>query len=226
MDQVVFSLTKINDYFSQVTDPIAFHTFVSTGVVNQNFEVLACYVGDFREAAKRYEAVVKLQFGSDDDANDFLSKQAQLLKSNKQCSPPIVFRSNTKTRLHDIVYEESKFADYKETLHCLVGLSGDYHPFLTAKMKIVDVPRYVHFDVAEYPKCISYFMYGDAENVFLFHFPKKSPDFFQVSKSKTWMEAIGGLIWRLGTRKLSWADKVLRSTFVRRNFLTRPSAIQ
>ncbi|XP_067020489.1 uncharacterized protein [Acropora muricata] len=174
-----------------VTDPIAFHTFVSTGVVNQNLEVLACYVGDFREAAKQYEAVVKLQFGSDDDANEFVSKQAQLLKSNKQCSPPIVFRSNTKTRLHDVVYEESKFADYKETLHCFVGLSGDYHPFLTAKMKIVDVPRYVHFDVAEYPKCISYFMYGDAENVFLFHFPTKSPDFFQVVQLDGLPEGVG-----------------------------------
>lgn len=119
----MFSLTKLNDKFSlfQVTDPTAFHTFVSTGVVNQNLE--ACYVGDFSEAAKQCEAVVKLQFQSDDDANEFVSKQAQVLKSNKQSSPPIVFRSNTKTRLHDVVYKKSKFADYKEILHCFVGLS-------------------------------------------------------------------------------------------------------
>ena len=157
-------------------------------MVNQNCEVLACYAGDFNEAAKQYNTVVKLQFESDDDVNKFISKQAQLLKSSKQPSPTIVFKSDTKTRLHDVFFEKSEYAGAEKTFKFFAGLSANdddnVHPFLTAKMKIIDVPRYDHFDEDEYPECISYFMYGDAKKAFLFHGPTKAPDFFQVRKSK------------------------------------------
>lgn len=161
--------------------PNAFHTLESTGVVNQNCKVLACYVGDLNEAAKEYDAVVKLQFESHDDANEFVSKQAQLLKSNKQSSPLIVFRSDTKTRLHDIVLEESEFA---ETLRCFVGHSDDYYPFLTTKMKFYArsilmsiIPKvYILVHVRRRAKCLS-----------VSRSNQKAWFCSQVSKSKAWM---------------------------------------
>ena len=154
--------------------PNAFHTLVSTGVVNQNCKVLACYVGDLNEAAKEYDAVVKLQFESHDDANEFVSKQAQLLKSNKQSSPLIVFRSDTKTRLHDIVHEEFDFA---ETLRCFVGHSDDYYRLLTAKMKIMDVHAgSILMSIntqSVYPSSCT----ATCKMLFCFTFPPKRPDF-------------------------------------------------
>ncbi|XP_068716270.1 uncharacterized protein [Montipora foliosa] len=165
-----------------VIDPIAVHTFVSTGVVNHKAEVIACYVGDFNNSPKQYDTVVKLRFESEDDANQYLSKQKELLQCSKQ-PPPIVFRSKKK-RLHDVFFEESDYAGERETFHCFVGLPAsdddNHHPFLKAKMRIIDVPRYEHFDEDEYPEYSSYFMYGDQTNTFLFHIPTKNPDFFQI----------------------------------------------
>ena len=53
--------------------------------------------------------------------------------------------------------------------------------FMSPKMKIIDVPRYEHFDNHESPEQSDYFMYGDMKNVFLFHIPAKSSDFYQVT---------------------------------------------
>ena len=51
---------------------------------------------------------------------------------------------------------------------------------MTANMKVVDVPQYEHFDDDEYPEFLSYFLYGDKKDAFLFHIPTKNPDFLQV----------------------------------------------
>ena len=53
-------------------------------------------------------------------------------------------------------------------------------PFMTANMKVLDVPQYEHFDDEDYPESSSYFMYGDKKDAFLFHIPTKNPDFLQV----------------------------------------------
>ena len=37
-------------------------------------------------------------------------------------------------------------------------------PFMTAYMKVVDVPQYEHFDDNEYPRFLSYFLYGDEKD--------------------------------------------------------------
>ena len=153
-------------------------------MVNDKAEVIACYMGDFNNAPKQYDTVVKLRFESEDDANHYLSKQKELLQCSKQ-PPPIVFRSKKK-RLHDVFFEESDYAGERETFHCFVGLPAsdddNHHPFLKAKMRIMDVPRYEHLDEDEYPEYSSYFMYGDQTNTFLFHIPTKNSDFFQVSR--------------------------------------------
>ena len=156
-------------------------------MVNHNAEVIACYIGDFNNAPKQYDTVVKLRFESEDDANQYLSKQKELLQCSQQ-PPPIVFRSKKK-RLHDVFFEESDYAGERETFHCFVSLPAsdddNHHPFLKANMRIIDVPRYEHLDEKEYeyPEYSSYFMYGDQTNTFLFHIPTKNPDFFQVRKN-------------------------------------------
>ncbi|KAJ7389684.1 hypothetical protein OS493_029576 [Desmophyllum pertusum] len=163
-----------------VTDPEALHNFVSTGLVNQQNEVIASYVGDFNDVAKQYDTVVKLKFLHDKDAEQYIAMQEKLLQSSTE-PRPIVFRS-IRQRHHDVFFKESKYPGENEEFHCFVGLpsDNDNNYFMSAKMNIVDVPRYEHFDNHEYHKNSSYFMYGDKENVFLFHIPCRSPDFFQV----------------------------------------------
>ena len=163
-------------------DPDAFHTFVSTGVCNDDNEVIAYYVGNFNKVPNQYDTVVKLKFTSNKEAQEYRETQ-KLLESSNQ-NQPIVFRS-TKQRLHDVFFEKSEYAGEKEKFHCFVGFPSDDddHPFMEPKMKIVDVPRYEHYDNDDYPQYSAYFMYGDTKETFLFHIPAKSPDFFQVSNS-------------------------------------------
>ncbi|XP_022786520.1 uncharacterized protein LOC111326721 [Stylophora pistillata] len=162
------------------TDPKAFHNFVTTGVVNQENEVIASYVGDFDDVSKQYDNVVKLKFLHDKDAERYMSMQEKLLKSSME-PQPIVFRSK-KQRFHETFFEQSEYAEEKEKFDCFVGMPSDHdkNPFMSAKMKIIDVPRYEHFDKGDYQDHGTYFMYGDKKSVFLFHIPTKSPDFFQV----------------------------------------------
>ena len=140
-------------------------------------------MGNFKEASRQYDTVVKLKFLSDKDAKNYTSMQKKLLQSGTE-PQPIVFRSK-KQRLHDVYFEESEYAGEKEKFGCFVGLpsDGDKNPFMNPKMKIMDVPRYEHFDNDEYPESSSYFMYGDKKCAFLLHIPTKSPDFFQVNAS-------------------------------------------
>lgn len=171
---------SLGDPLLQATDPTALHNFVSTGVVNQQNEVIAYYAGDFSKVSKQYETVVKLKFLSNKDAEQFNNTQKKLLRLSTD-PQPIVFRSKEQ-RLHDVFFKDTGYSGELEEFDCFVGLPSDdnSNPFMSANMKIVDVPRYEHFDNNEYHEHSSYFMYGDKESVFLFHVPTKSPDFFQV----------------------------------------------
>ena len=142
--------------------------------------MIAYYVGDFNKAPKQYETIVKLKFLCNKDAEKYNMMQKKLLTVSTE-APPIVFRSKQQ-RLHDVFFKDTGYSGELEEFDCFVGLPSDdgNHPFMCSNMKIMDVPRYEHFDNHEYQEHSSYFMYGDKENVFLFHVPTKSPDFFQV----------------------------------------------
>ena len=168
-------------FIFKVTDPTALHNFVSTGVVNEQNEVIACYVGDFNRVQKQYEAIVKLKFMCDRDVEKYITTEKKLLKENG-VRKPIVFRSK-RQRLHDVFFKDTGYCGELEEFDCFIGLPSDNsnHPFMSPKMKIIDVPRYEHFDNHESPEQSDYFMYGDMKNVFLFHIPTKSSDFYQVT---------------------------------------------
>ena len=168
------------NFSSQVTDPTALHTFVSMGVVNEQNEVIVYYVGDFQSVPRQYEAIAKLKFMCNKDAEKYISAQKKLLKWN-DVPQPIVFRSK-RQKLHDVFFKDTGYSGELEEFDCFIGLPSDSsnHPFMCPNMKIIDVPRYEHFDNHEFSKHGSYFKYGDRDNVFLFHIPTKSPDFFQV----------------------------------------------
>ena len=141
--------------------------------------MIAYYVGDFKRVSKQYESIVKLKFMCDKDAQKYITTQKMLLKWN--APQPIVFRSK-KQRLYDVFFKNTGYSGELEEFDCFIGLPSDNsnHPFMSPNMNIMDVPRYKHFDNHEFPEQSSYFMYGDKENVFLFHILTKSLDFFQV----------------------------------------------
>lgn len=165
----------------KVKDPKCHHDFVSTGVVNDENQVIVYYAGNFNNISKQYGTVATLQFDSDSQAKAYKSKQDSLMTTSAQ-PDSIVFRSK-KSTLHDVFFGESEYGDKEEVFDLYIGLpSHGSKPFMTANMKVVDVPQYEHFDDDEYPEFLSYFLYGDKKDAFLFHIPTKNPDFLQIVK--------------------------------------------
>lgn len=165
----------------RVKDPKSHHDFVSTGVVNDEHQVIVYYAGNFNNISKQYGTVATLQFNLDSQAKEYTSKQDSLMATSTEPNP-IVFRSK-KSTLYDVFFGESEYGDEAEVFDLFIGLpSRGSKPFMTANLKVVDVPQYEHFDDDEYPEFLSYFMYGDKKDAFLFHIPTKNPDFLQIVK--------------------------------------------
>ena len=145
-----------------------------------------CYAGNFNEAQaqRRYFVVAKFSFTSDDDMATFKQK-------SESGSSPIVLQSSlqqNKKSLHDLLFNDSEETRESEKFDFYVGLpAATSEPFMTADMKIVDVPRYDHFDKADddYPENATYILYGDTTNAYLFHAPTKCPDYLQVKAVPT-----------------------------------------
>ena len=188
----------------QVKDPKSHHDFVSTGVVNGENEVIVYYAGNFKNVSKQYGTAATLKFNSDSQAKEYISKQDALMTTSTE-PEPIVFRSKNST-LHDVFFGESEYGDQEEVFDLYIGLpSHGSKPFMTANMKVVDVPQYEHFDDDEYPEFSSYFMYGDKKHAFLFHIPTKNPDFLQVIiPNQFFKQNVRALKW-LGECKINLA---------------------
>ena len=143
--------------------------------------MIVYYVGNFKNAGKRYDAIAKLKFHSSEDAAKYVATQKELQSSSTE-PPPIVFRSQANARFREILFGESEYGDESEVFDCFKGMPSDQTFFMSAAMKVVDGARYEHFDDADdYPEASSYFMYGDRNNAFLFHIPTKLQDFLQVN---------------------------------------------
>ncbi|KAJ7356264.1 hypothetical protein OS493_026021 [Desmophyllum pertusum] len=74
-----------------VKDPKSYHDFVTTGVVNSENELIACYAGNFQDTSKQYGTLAKLKFNSESQAKDYTTKQDALMRTSTE-SQPIVFR--------------------------------------------------------------------------------------------------------------------------------------
>ena len=173
--------------FQYVTDPPDYHSFVSVDKVNTVDKGLyVYYAGNFNQAQRKYFVVAKFSFTSDDDMATFKQK-------SESGSSPIVLRSSLqqdkkKKSLHDLLFNDSEETRESEKFDFYVGLpAATSEPFMTADMKIVDVPRYDHFDKADddYPENATYILYGDTTNAYLFHAPTKFPDYLQVKAFPT-----------------------------------------
>lgn len=149
--------------------------------MNPEKEIFVCYTGNFKQTEHQYFAVARFKFLSDDDVATF---SATVQKFGGE-STPIVLRNlqSERKRLHDLLFNDSEEERSSQKFDFFVGLDNST-PFMTADMKIVDVPRYDHFDKADdqYPENATYLMYGDVGNAYLFHTPTKDPDYLQVGR--------------------------------------------
>lgn len=169
------------NHFQQVTDTLDIHSFISTDNVNAERDIFVCYAGNFKQTVRQYFAVARVRFVSDNDVTTFNSTVEKFSSE----STPIVLR-NLQTepkRLHDLLFNDSGEEQPSVKFDFFAGFDSKV-PFMTADMKIVDVPRYDHFDKADdlYPENATYLLYGDVGNAYLFHTPTKDPDYLQVSR--------------------------------------------
>lgn len=140
-------------------DPKSHHDFISTGVVDDDNRVIVYYAGNFSNVSKQYGTVATLKFNFEEQAKEYKEKQDALFKKSTE-PKPIVFRSKANTTLHDVLFGESEYGDDSEKFDCYVGLPTDQSkPFMSANMKVFDVPQFEHFDDEEYPEFGSFFMY-------------------------------------------------------------------
>ncbi|KAL9973865.1 hypothetical protein ACROYT_G020371 [Oculina patagonica] len=95
-------------------------------------------------------------------------------------------------RLHDLLYNDSEEERLSEKFDFFVGLDSSV-PFMTANMKVVDVPRYDHLDKADdqYPDNATYLLYGDINFAYLFHTPTKDPDYLQIVRLQELPKGLG-----------------------------------
>ena len=129
--------------------------------------------------------LARLRFTSDEDVCTFEDKSSTTSK-------PIVLRSSQKKILHNVLYNDT--GSLEEEFDFYEGLPTDSSkPFMPKrKMKVVDVPRYDHFDKADdqYPEFATYILYGDVGNAYLFHSPTKDPDYLQVKLFATELKSL------------------------------------
>ena len=176
-------------YSKQVTDNKHHHDFVSTGVVTEKDKVIVSYAGNFHNNAHQYLTMAQLRFKSDKDADKFRSKAEELQKTSPE-PPPLVFRNHDEDKLHDVLIfdvEEDQMEERnkrKDVFDIHVGMPSEGGELFMKEvtMKVVDVPRFDHFDplATAYPEFSMYFMYGDKGHAFIAHIPTKNPDFQQV----------------------------------------------
>lgn len=163
------------------------HDFVSTGFINNEDEVIVNYAGNFRMPKHQYFSMAKLRFESKDSAKAFRSKAEEVQKRSSE-SPVLVFRNQEADKLHDLLIfdpEENEEGRNKrrELFDVYVGMpSAGGSKFMSATMRVVDLPRFDHFDPAdsEYPQFSTYFMYGHKKHAYIAHIPVRKPDFQQV----------------------------------------------
>ena len=130
--------------------------------------------------------MAKLHYVEDADARNVRSKVQKL-------DQPIVFRNQNPDKLHDILMFDPEAEEGEEEgeqernqREEVFDVFSDFPPsgtkIKTAKMKVVDVPRFIRFDpsVTSYPKFSVYFMYGQKDRAYISHVPAKYPDFQQV----------------------------------------------
>ena len=161
----------------QVTDTADYHTFVSTAIVVDKKQIIVCYKGRFSQIPHQYFAISRLEFVSDEDVKKF---EEVIQNCGNDPLSPLSLRSHEQRRLHDLLFDDSEEGRESEKFDFFLPSTG---VFMSADMKVIDVPRFDHFDPRddEYPEQATYFMYGDINNAFLFHIPTKKPDYLQVS---------------------------------------------
>ena len=157
-------------------------------MVSSDKKVIVSYAGSFTKPQHQYFTVAQLCFLSREDVRKFRSKAKELQQKHID-PPPLVFRNQEKVKLHSLLMLNFKSGEkesnkHKATFDIYVGLPSEEHkPFMSANMKVIDVPRFDHFDVTdtEYPEFSTYFMYGDKHHIYLSHIPTRQPDFQQVT---------------------------------------------
>lgn len=169
------------NHSQQVTDTPDIHSFISTDKVNAEKEIFVCYAGNFKQTVRQYFVAARFRFLTDNDVATFNTTAE---KSSSEPTPIVLRNLQTEPkRLHDLLFNDSGEERPSLKFDFFVGLESNA-PFMTADMKIVDVPRYDHFDKADdqYPENATYLLYGDVGNAYLFHTPTKDPDYLQVGR--------------------------------------------
>ncbi|KAL4225690.1 hypothetical protein ACF0H5_016379 [Mactra antiquata] len=170
------------DAIGKVTDTPDLHGFVSPDMITDTGDLFGDHLPMFTMPAHQYHAIAKFNVP---DQNAVTLIQGKY-KEQSQLSPgkrlPIIFGNTEKSGLQNFLEDAmNKALD----MDFFVGPpSATNTPFLTTKVKVLDIPRRKHFDMTlkDYPAKLTYFMYGTPGNAYLSHNMSVRPDVHQVVK--------------------------------------------
>lgn len=162
----------------EITDKETLHGFVIISAVSTKNEVYVDYLPSFNKVSSQYQAVAKLKIADPERASKIRQYQKSL------SSQPLFLRSVKPSTIHKLM-QKSSSETFRVELFDAFPVKGSI-PCLDVdvEVNVIDVPRFQHFDLAikHYPKHMTYWLFGDAEGIYLSHVITKQPDFQQVVK--------------------------------------------
>ncbi|KAL4225697.1 hypothetical protein ACF0H5_016386 [Mactra antiquata] len=170
------------DAIGMVTDTPDLHGFVSPDMITDTGDLFGDHLPLFTMPVHQYHAIAKFNVL---DQNAVTLIQGKY-KEQSQLAPgkrlPIIFVNTEKSGLQNFLEDAMNEA---LDMDFFVGPpSATYTPFLTTKVKVLDIPRRKHIDMTlrDYPAKLTYFMYGNPGNAYLSHNVSVRPDVHQVVK--------------------------------------------
>ncbi|KAL4238903.1 hypothetical protein ACF0H5_003610 [Mactra antiquata] len=165
-----------------ITDEPDLHGFVSPDMITDDGYLFGDHMPMFDMKPHQYHAIAKFNVS---DRKAVLAIKAKYMEQSKVSSTrrkPIIFGNKEKSGL--LTFLENAMNEAQEMDFYVGPPSSTNKPFLTTKVKVLDIPLRKHFDMTltEYPAHLTYFMYGNKENAYLSHNLFKKPDVFQVVK--------------------------------------------
>jgi len=162
-----------------MTDEPHYYGLVCSDVISDSGVVFADHIAMFDDTPHQYHAIAKFQILNSEDVKIIQQKQNEQNRLPVNKRQPIILSNKEEFVLQDFL-ETSM--EQQQDVRFYVGYRD---AFLTTKAKVLDIPLCRHLDLTlqNYPKHMSYFMYGEGDKAYLSHNISKNPDFVQVINS-------------------------------------------
>ncbi|KAL4229059.1 hypothetical protein ACF0H5_012097 [Mactra antiquata] len=186
------------DAIGMITDVPDLHGFVSPDMITDTGDLFGDHLPMFDMNAHQYHAIAQFNVSDQYAVATIKYKYEEQSKLATEKRLPIIFGNKEKSGLQNFLEDAMNEA---LDMDFFVGLPSHTNtPFLTTKVKVLDIPRRNHFDMTQtdYPAKLTYFMYGKNGNAYMSHNMSMRPDVHQVIKLDKKPAGVPDILLELG----------------------------